>query len=234
MKLKTILLAAIFAFPTLTMAGVLNDDPILSSLEIDRLEWRDTGRETALSWSINTWIGTDIYRFKINSEGERSQNKTEKHELEMLYSQGVSPFWNMEIGLRQFREADPADNWFAFGYTGLAPYQFEMDVMSYTNSDGTVNLRIGAEYEYLLSQRLVLIPELELDYYSDDASNLAIGKGFSDIELGLRLSYGFKREFSSYIGINYEASLGKTADIARSANEDTSELQFLAGISAWF
>ena len=48
--------------------------------------------------------------------------------------------------------------WLAFGVQGLAPYWFELDVTAYVGDDGRTALSAEAEYELLLTQRLILQP----------------------------------------------------------------------------
>ena len=46
-----------------------------------------------------------------------------------------------------------------------------------------------ASYELLLTQRLILQPQIELNVYSKADPARLIGAGFSDIDIGLRLRY---------------------------------------------
>ena len=116
----------------------------------------------------------------------------------------------------------------------LAPYLFEVDGGIFIGESGQVGARLEAEYEYLLTQRLILSPEIEVDFYSKDDEAVGIGSGLSDLELGLRLRYEIRREFAPYIGVNWTKQFGQTADFARDEGEDTSDVQFVAGIRAWF
>ena len=50
-------------------------------------------------------------------------------------------------------------------------------------------MRASAEYDLLLTQRLVLQPEAEVNFYSEDDPDKLVGTGLSDLELGLRLRY---------------------------------------------
>ena len=50
-------------------------------------------------------------------------------------------------------------------------------------------LRLSTEHDLLLTQRLVLQPELELERLRPGRSGALIGAGLSDLELGLRLRY---------------------------------------------
>ena len=61
-----------------------------------------------------------------------------------------------------------------------------------------------------------------------------IGKGLSDIELGLRMRYEVRREFAPYVGITYSRKIGASADLARAAGDDAGETGVVVGIRAWF
>jgi copper resistance protein B len=57
-------------------------------------------------------------------------------------------------------------------------------------------LRLGLEYEVMLTQQLVLTPELEMNFYGKDDDKRELGSGLSDISVGLRLGYEFRREIA--------------------------------------
>jgi len=95
-------------------------------------------------------------------------------------------------------------------------------------------LKTEAEYEVLFTQRLILTPELELNLHSKDDKPVGVGAGLSDLELGLRLRYEIRREFAPYIGVNWVRAFGDTADFARDEGEDAGDVQFVAGVRAWF
>jgi copper resistance protein B len=95
-------------------------------------------------------------------------------------------------------------------------------------------MRLSAEYELLITQKLILTPEVEVNLFGKDDAELGIGSGLSDVSAGLRLRYEIVREFAPYIGVDWRQKLGNTADYARSEGEDTQETQFVIGFSAWF
>src|SRR3546814_960043 len=64
---------------------------------------------------------------------------------------------------------------------------FEVDSAIFVSNKGDVSVRFEAEYELLITQRLVLQPSAELDMAVQEVSELGIGSGPSSIELGLRL-----------------------------------------------
>lgn len=99
---------------------------------------------------------------------------------------------------------------------------------------GRTALRLGADYDVLLTQRLILSPELEMNMYGKDDPATGTGSGLSDIEAGLRLRYEIRREFAPYIGVNWSRLYGKTADFAQAAGGSVSDTQFTIGLRAWF
>jgi len=93
---------------------------------------------------------------------------------------------------------------------------------------------VQASYDLLITQRLILQPEVEFNLYSKSDSGRLVGAGFSDIDTGLRLRYEIRRKFAPYIGVAYEGKFGQTAGFARSAGENTGDVRFLFGIRSWF
>jgi copper resistance protein B len=120
------------------------------------------------------------------------------------------------------------------GVKGLAPYWFELDATLYAGGNGTISGRVDAEYEILFNQKLILTPEVELAFSADEDPARGIGSGLTDMELGLRLRYEIRREFAPYIGVNWEKKFGATADYAEEEGETSDEVQFVAGVRAWF
>ena len=91
-----------------------------------------------------------------------------------------------------------------------------------------------ASYELLLTQRLILQPQIELNVYSKADPARLIGAGFSDIDTGFRLRYEFDRKFASYIGVVYQGKFGQTANFGRQSGESAGDVRFAFGIRIWF
>ena len=235
MKINLIVISLIVgALPVATFAGGLSDDPLLTYFKADKFELRDTNEGSAFVWEIDAWLGKDLNKLWVKSGGERVSGETESNEIDLLYSMGVSSFWDFQIGLRHEFKPDSSENSLGVGFMGVAPYLFEVDASLFVNDDDLFNARLDVEYEYMFSQRLVLIPNLEMNLYSDDDETRGIGSGLSNVELGLRLHYEIIREISPYIGINYEKNFGDSADFISDAGEEVSDTQVVAGVSFWF
>ena len=97
-----------------------------------------------------------------------------------------------------------------------------------------MSARLEAEYELLLTQRLILQPRLETEIAGQEVEKFGVGEGFNDIELGLRLRYEIRREFAPYIGVSWTRLLGNTADFARREGDEVDNLAFVVGVRLWW
>ncbi|TBU93277.1 copper resistance protein B [Stutzerimonas kirkiae] len=221
------------AFPQLREhsmhAGSLN-----SLLLVDQLEWQDGDAGSTLAWDIDGWLGGDIDRLRLRSEGERVTGKTDHAELQALWGHAIGPWWESVLGLRQDFKPGPAQTWAALGIQGTPLYGLEAEATAYLGEGGQSALRLGAEYDLLLSQRLVLQPSAEANLYGRTDESREIGAGFSDLQLGLRLRYEIRREFAPYIGVDWQRHYGNSADLRRANGEDSEETRLVLGVRFWF
>lgn len=220
--------------PSLAFSGGMDDDPLLTMLVVDQLEIRNNDGRDPLVWDAEGWIGKDLHKLWIKTEGEYVDSRVEEVELQALYSRAVAPFWDIQLGWRRNIRPTPNRDWLAFGVKGLAPYFFDIDAALFVGDAGRTSARLQVEYEIMLTQRLVLVPEIELNLYGKDDPATGIGSGLSNIEAGLRLCYEIRREFAPYIGLNWTKLYGDTADFARAEEVDTDDIQFVFGVRAWF
>jgi copper resistance protein B len=234
MKKRLSVMLAMLLSPGALVAGMGADDPLVYKVMIDKLEVRNTDGPNPLVLDADAWVGYDLNKFWFKTEVERVDGETEEAEVQFLYSRAVAPFWDFQVGWRRDIKPEPDRDFLALGFKGLAPYLFEVDAGLFIGESGQIGVRLDAEYEYMFTQRLILSPEIEVDFYSKDDEAVGIGSGLSDMELGLRLRYEIRREFAPYLGVNWTKQFGQTADFARDEGEDTSDVQFVAGIRAWF
>ncbi len=231
----TTILAAVtcltFAEDSVADAG---DDPLLLTVILDQMEMREAAGNNSFSWDGEGWLGYDLQKFWVKAEGERTAGNTDEAELQFLYSKAIARYWDFQLGVRYDFEPSPSRSWAVIGVKGLAPYFFDIDAAVFIGQSGRTALRFETEYELLLTQRLILAPDIEINLYGKNDPNVGIGSGLSDIEAGLRLRYEIRREVAPYIGVNWSRLFGNTADFARIAGESTSETQFVIGLRAWF
>jgi copper resistance protein B len=211
----------------------LADEHAFWSVLGDRLEYQEDSDSTV--YDIQAWYGTTYNRFVIKAEGDIADGTLEESSTELLWGHALNAYFDTQLGVRldQYDEGK-GRQWLAFGVQGLAPYWFELDVTAYVGDDGRTALSAEAEYELLLTQRLILQPRAELNLYGKDDAENGLGSGLSDLAVGLRLRYEFSRQFAPYIGVEWTDTYGDTADYRRAAGEDTSDTQFVAGLRFWF
>ena len=211
----------------------LADEHAFWSILGDRLEYQEDSDSTV--YDVQAWYGTTYDRFVIKAEGDIADGTLEESSTDLLWGHALNAYFDTQLGVRldQYNEGKDRQ-WLAFGVQGLAPYWFELDVTAYVGDDGRTALSAEAEYELLLTQKLILQPRAELNLYGKDDAENGLGSGLSDLAVGLRLRYEFSRQFAPYIGVEWTDTYGDTADYRRAAGEDTSDTQFVAGLRFWF
>lgn len=201
---------------------------------IDQLEYQDADDGSALAWDMSGWVGGDIDRLWLRTEGERTDGHTEKAEVQALWGHAIGPWWDLVAGLRQDFEPGSAQTWAAFGVQGMALYNFETQATFFVGEKGQNALRLEGEYDILLSNRLILQPSAELNLYSRNDPERRIGAGLANTEAGLRLRYEIVPEFAPYIGVTWSSTYGNTADYTGEDDEQRSQTRFVAGVRLWF
>lgn len=210
-----------------------HDNAIQSLVLVDQLEWLPASRGHAVSWDTSGWVGRDLDRVWFRSEGERAAAGFEHAEAQLLYGRAIGRWWDVVAGVRQDVRPGPGRTWAAVGLQGLAPYWFELQATLYIGAGGRTFARLETEYEFLLSNRLVLQPLLEIDVYGTRDDARGIGAGVSSADAGLRLRYEFRREFAPYVGITWDRRFFGTADAARAAGETVGGARLAVGVRLW-
>ena len=212
----------------------LMDDRVFYQVLFDELEIADSGGKEAIVWDGQAWVGTDTRRLWIKTEGQRMSSDRDEAELQLLYSRAIAPYWDLQVGYRHEFDPKPSEDWAVLSVQGLAPYFFEVEGELFIGNGSQAELRFKAHYEFLITQRVVLTPNIELNMFREDDRQLGIRSGLSQLELGIRLRYEIRREIAPYVGLNWTQKLGNTADFAEAVGVDTHELQLLAGFRFWF
>jgi copper resistance protein B len=210
----------------------MDDRARFTKVTVDELEWRE-GRDAALGWDVAAWYGGDMHRFGLAGEGERMNGEAHAR-VEALWDRVATRWWNTRAGVRVDTGDGPSRTWAAVGVAGLAPGFIDVEASAYVGESGRTALRVQADYDLLLTQRLVLHPEIEINLYGRHDPERLIGSGLSDVEAGVRLRYEVRREIAPYVGVLWTRRLGNSAAYARAAGGDASEWRWVAGIRAWF
>lgn len=202
---------------------------------LDRTEARSRDGGDGYAWDWEGWYGGDYNRLWVKTEGEAGFGEPiQTAEAQALFSRAISPWFNLQTGVRYDLRPKLDRAHLVLGVQGLAPYWFEIDAAAFLSDKGDLTARIEAEYDQRITNRLILQPRVEIDLAARDVPETATGAGLSSVEAGLRLRYEIKREFAPYFGVQYERAFGDTAKFARAAGEDVGGWSFLVGLRSWF
>ena len=208
---------------------------LTSAVFIDELEATWSNEHEGYAWDAQGWYGGDIHRFWWKTEGDGEfENELEYAELQLLYSRAITPYFDVQAGLRQsYRpEGDRTD--LVLSVQGLAPYWFEVSAEAFVSNKGEFTARAEAEYDLRLTQRLILQPTAEINFSADDIPEFQVASGITGIELGGRLRYELRRDFAPYIGVEWESAVGDTRDLIESIAEDAEATRLVVGLRAFF
>ena len=201
---------------------------------VDRLETWDEDEGTPIAWEGSGWIGTDLDRAWIRTEGEALDGNVESANVEVLYGRAIARWWDAVVGIRHDFGNDPSQTFAAVGVIGLAPYMFEVEATAYVGESGQTGVGVEAEYETLITNRLILQSVIEAQARGKDDPARGIGSGLSKVEGGFRLRYEFTRKFAPYIGIVRERVFGETADLRNAQGAEVDDTRFVVGLRTWF
>ena len=221
------------AFPDLG-GHTVHDRAMNYFVLFDQLEWQAASSGNALSIDSKGWMGRDRDRLWFRAEGDGEDGRVGETQAQVFYGRQISRWWDLVAGVRQDFRPGPSRTFAAFGIQGLAPYWFEVEATAYVGASGRTHFRAEAEYELLLTNRLVLQPLVELEIVGKSDPERGIGAGLSTTQAGVRLRYDFRREFAPYIGVTWNNKFGRTADFAEAAGEDTNGARFVTGMRLWF
>ena len=211
MKFLLLITVLTLGFSTSVFAGG-GGDILRATVMVDNLEYQYND-EKSVSWDTYAYVGYDLNKVYIYSEGEKAKDSSSANsENQLVYSRAIMPFWDIQIGAQ-----------------GLAPYFSETRAVILVSDDGNIGFRAESEYEALITQRLIITPSVALSAYTKDNVNIGIGSGLSNLKLGARLRYEFIREFAPYIGVEWSKNFGNTDDYS-----PLDEVYATTGLRFWF
>jgi copper resistance protein B len=216
------------------MADSMNDARKFGKVLIDQLEYRHGADADGAAIDAQAWYGGDVDKAWLKVSGERSDGHWRDLRTEALWAHAATAFWDTQVGVRHDFGAGPDRDWAALGVQGLAPYWVDIEATAYVGPSGRTAARFEAEYDLLLTQRLIFTPDLEFNVYGRNDPARRIGSGLSNIELGLRLRYEITRRFAPYIGVDFNRRVGQTADYVRADGEAAFDRVVVAGVRIWF
>ncbi len=210
------------------------DNAVHAQLLLDRFELFHSSRSNGQALDAQAWIGGDLDKLWLKVDGSRVDGRLGATRTEALWNRAISAYWGLQAGARHDFGEGPGRTWAAFGFQGLSPYWFDIQATAYVGPSGRTALRFEGEYELLLTQRLVLQPDIEVNVYGRKDPDREIGAGVSDIDVGLRLRYEFTRKFAPYVGVVWNRKFAGTARYARESGNAVQETRVVAGLRIWF
>ncbi len=217
-----------------TMPGMEQADRVVfGKLLADQLELVSGPEGRGGAWDLYASYGRDERKLWVRSEGAVVNGSADyTTSVEGLWWRPFRPFWATLVGIRQ-DFGSGAQTHVAFGVEGLAPYWFDVQATGYLATDGTLSARFKAGYDLLFTNRLILSPEFESNFYSKANPARLLGSGLGNVELQMRLRYEISRKFAPYVGVDWDRALGDTADRMRAGGRHASDARLVAGLRAW-
>jgi copper resistance protein B len=211
----------------------VEDERVFYHFLFSQLEGR-LGIDQSLRWEGEGWAGTDLNRIWLKTEGTLTNGQLDDGQQELFYSRAISTYFDAQIGARYDLDSLARRGWIALGVEGLAPGSFQVAATGYVGGNGRLAAKLEGSVDLLITQRLILQPQVEMNIYSQDDPERGIGAGFSDIDAGLRLRYEITRKFAPYVGVTYNGKFGHTADFARAAGAPVNEIRVAVGLRVWY
>jgi copper resistance protein B len=197
---------------------------------VDKLEYRTKNED--LKFQIYSFYGGDYHKLWVDVEGERGLKNSEwlLEKADLLFVKAISRSWDLRAGVGYAGSNEGRRSKLVLGVNGPAPYGFELDANLNLTNKGELYGKLGAEYELLLTQRLILQPSFDVSASTKKIEPLGVGSGLSKTELALRLRYEIKREFAPYVGVSWERYFGQTKEMVG----ERDLINFLVGLKTRF
>jgi copper resistance protein B len=233
-----LVLAAIFlAMPVLAM-----DDQATYWRFDGRVEKRLTSVAPATEWATSAWLGDDSTRLRLQNSGViddsgliDNEGGTRGIDNRFFYSRRISDYWDAKAGVQlTVFDHGVTRSGFIAGVEGVAPYGIHVDAVLAVSQTAVMSARLEANYDVLLSQKLIAQPFLEAMLASQDDPAIQLGSGLARYEVGLRLRYEIVKEVAPYVGVSFEQFTGNTANFVPAQGGPTSNLRALVGLKVWF
>jgi copper resistance protein B len=200
-------------------------EPYYGYTKAERMEYREAA--DSVLWDFEGRYGGDYRKFAWKTEGHYAGGDSEEAELQLLYERAWTAWFDLQFGARYADGPGGGTGYGVIGTQGLLPYRIETDIALFLSEDGDFSGRAEFEKDFLLSERLVLQPRLELALALQDAPELDVDAGLTRLSLGLRLRYELTRRFAPYLGVAWDRN---NADVQGDEESTTA----VAGVRFWF
>lgn len=202
---------------------------------VDRLEAKLGRGADTYAADVQAWYGgdTDKLWLKADVDGEFG-GSFDGAQLQALWSHAITPWFDLQTGVRYDAKRGPDRVHFVLGVQGLAPYWIELDAAAFVSDRGDVTAHIEAEHDIRITQKLVLQPRAEVEFAFQDIPDKGIGSGLSSAAIGLRLRYELSPQFAPYVGFEYTRAFGDTRRFREAAGEKAGRAAAVGGVRIWF
>jgi len=200
----------------------------------------DVGRDRngdARGWDLDGWVGKDFDRLWLKSEKKTYGKYEQKSEFQALYGRNISQFWDAQIGLRHDFTTDFSSqkvDYLTLGFEGLAPYFFESDAHIFLSEKGNFSARLKQKYDIFLTQKLIMQPYLEADFFAQNVPELNVSSGLSELEIGITTRYEFKQKFAPYFALRYNTKTSNTKKLSQKEGDQISDFITSIGVMLRF
>ena len=174
----------------------VHDRAISYQVLFDQFEAQLVHGKPGSRWDSRSWVGGDRNRIHVRTEGEAVDGVLDTAEAQVLFGRSIGRWWDVVGGVRFDARPEPAHTWAAIGIQGLAPQFVDLQATAYIGPSGHIAGRIEAEYELLLTNRLILQPLVELSLSAKDARTPAAGTSWPGSAGGSRTQA--RKPFSTY------------------------------------
>jgi copper resistance protein B len=125
---------------------------------VDKLEYRTKNED--LKFHIYSFYGGDYHKLLVDVEGERGLKNSEWliERADLLFVKAISSSWDLRAGVGYARSNEGGRSKLVLGVNGPAPYGFDVEANLNLTNKGELYGKLGAEYDLLLTQRLILKP----------------------------------------------------------------------------
>lgn len=215
-------------------AYAMTEEPWVKKLAVDKLHWQDgiDNGHQGLLWDATFSVQKDLQKIWLKTHGIANEDNADKASISAGYQRAFSPFWDWQAGVYSQLEPDRQD-YLLVGVEGVAPFFVHIHSYLLLNDKAELRWKAEASHELRLSDRWLLLSDLELlaqDYRDQDAR---YGRGLTAAEFTLRAAWQWQR-WMPYAGIAWEEKLGDTRRLYRQSAMDVSGRVWMLGVNAWF
>jgi copper resistance protein B len=191
----------------------MDDQAWVDRLLVDQLEWRDGDGAPAGAWDAQARYGNDYDKLVVRTEGDWQSGLAAQGRVDLLWDRIATRWWSLQAGARYDFGEGPARGWAAVGIAGLAPYWLEVEATFYVGDAGALAARFKTQTDLLLTQRLIVQPEVELNAYSRADAARDQKAGWSDSQAGLRLRCVVQPDLAPYAGVAWIQRVGASGRV---------------------